>query len=219
MIAKSLFSVLLLCLVATSVQAQKLGALVATNSVLTTDTIPVTTDSAANTFKATTATILKVAGIVAPDTTQTNANVLGKLSANTVEATNGVTVAGVAVPTISSTSTLTNKRVTRRTVTVSDATTITANVDTSDVVYQLNTQSAGTLTIANPTGTPTDEQPLVIRWKCTNIQTLAFGSQFRFSVDLTQPATSTGNSKFDRMAFAWNAISTNWDCIAKNFGY
>ena len=117
------------------------------------------------------------------------------------------------------TTTLTNKRVTPRLATVADATTITANADTSDVVIQLNTQAVGTLTIANPTGTPTEGQALVYRIKCTNIETLAFGGQFRFSVDLAQPSTTTGGTKWDYIGVRWNALDSKWDFVTKNFGF
>ena len=117
------------------------------------------------------------------------------------------------------TATLTNKRITPRVVTVSDATSVTMNSDTSDLVYQLNTQSVGTLTINNPSGTPTDGQPLILRLKCTNAQTFSWGSQFRGSTDLPLPTVSSTGSKFDYMGFKYNSISTNWDIVAKVYTF
>lgn len=123
------------------------------------------------------------------------------------------------VPNLTSTNTFTNKRITKRVITVADGTTITPNADTSDFVLQLNTQAGGTLTVANPTGTPTDRQPLNIQLKSTNVQTFSFGTQYRGSTDLALVTASTGSSKWDRMGFEWNANDTKWDLVAKNFGY
>lgn len=106
-----------------------------------------------------------------------------------------------------------------RVTTAADAVSITPNGDTSDIVIQTNTQVAGTLTINNPTGTPVAGQRLVVRVKCTNAQTLAFGNQFRFSTDIAQPAATTGTSKTDYLGFLYNAVDLKWDAVAKAFGY
>lgn len=72
-------------------------------------------------------------------------------------------VEGVVVPTISSTSTLTNKRITTRIGTEASSATSTPTADTVD---QWNvTALAVADTFAAPTGTPTDGQTLIIRIK------------------------------------------------------
>ena len=87
----------------------------------------------------------------------------------------------------SGTKTLTNTRITKRVGTASDATSITPDSDSYDIVKQTNTQSAGTLTINAPTGTPTDGQQLQLRIKTTNQQTFSWNSTFRGSNDLGLP--------------------------------
>jgi len=75
-------------------QAQKLGALVTTNAVAATDTIPVTTDSGANTFKVSVSNLFLVYGVVSPDGSATNLAVIGNLFANSGTFSNGITLAG-----------------------------------------------------------------------------------------------------------------------------
>ena len=53
----------------------------------------------------------------------------------------------------------------KRVVTISDATSVTINSDTTDQAIQANTQSAGTLTMNAPTGTPVDGQRLMFRFR------------------------------------------------------
>lgn len=108
---------------------------------------------------------------------------------------------------------------TPRVTAVATGTTITANVDTSDIVTQANTQAAGTLTIAAPTGTPVNGQKLVIRVTCTNAQTLSWNAAFRGSNDLALPAATTGSSKVDYVGFFYNSTALKWDLVAKVFGF
>jgi len=96
---------------------------------------------------------------------------------------------------------------------------ITANIDTSDIVTQINTQSAGTLTINAPTGTAVNGQKLIIRVTCTNAQTLSWNAVFRGSNDLALPAATTGSSKVDYVGFLYNSTALKWDLAAKVFGF
>jgi hypothetical protein len=96
---------------------------------------------------------------------------------------------------------------------------ITANIDTSDIVTQINTQSAGTLTINAPTGTAVNGQKLIIRVTCTNAQTLSWNAAFRGSNDLALPAATTGSSKVDYVGFFYNSTALKWDLVAKVFGF
>lgn len=146
---------------------------------------------------------------------------LGHASDTTISksASGVIAVEGVVIPSISSTSTLTNKRITKREVSVADATSITPDSDASDTVTQANTQATGTLTINNPTGTPTASQVINIRLKSTNVQTFSWGSQYRGSSDQALPTTSTGSGKYDYMGFQWNSVDSKWDMAAKNFGF
>jgi hypothetical protein len=108
---------------------------------------------------------------------------------------------------------------TPRVTTVASATSITPNIDTTDLVYQPNSQAAGTLTINAPTGTPVNGQKLIIRMLCTNAQVLSFNAIYRSSTDLGFPASTSGSSKTDYLGFIYNSTSTKWDMVSKMFGF
>jgi len=109
--------------------------------------------------------------------------------------------------------------VSQNTVTVPNGTSITPNCDTSDVVAQINTQAAGTLTVNAPLGTPADGQKLVIRINSTSIQTFAWNTIFTGSADLPLPVITTGSSKTDYIGFIYNSTTGRWHILAKNFGF
>jgi len=136
--------------------------------------------------------------------------------------TGALQVGGVAVPTISSTSTLTNKRITQRVASLTDAATVTPATDSYDGGI-LATLSQ-TTDFLNPTGTPTDFQRYTIRIKSSTARTITFtnggsGTQYRFSTDMPAPTATSGSSLTDYMVFQWNAADSKWDCVGKNFGF
>jgi hypothetical protein len=106
-----------------------------------------------------------------------------------------------------------------RVVTITDATSITINSDTTDIALQTNTQVAGTLTINAPTGTPVDGQKIMLRLRATNAQTFSFNAAFTGGTDLSLPTTSSSGSKYDYLGFVYNSAATKWQLIAKAFGY
>jgi hypothetical protein len=106
-----------------------------------------------------------------------------------------------------------------RLVTIANATSITANADTTDIAVQANTQVAGTLTINAPTGTPVDGQKLVIRLSSTAVQTFSFNAIFTGSTDQALPTVSSSGGKYDYMGFQYNSTAAKWNFIAKNFGF
>jgi len=103
--------------------------------------------------------------------------------------------------------------------TVTDATSITPNINTTDIVNQLNTQVAGTLTINAPTGTPVDGEKLIFRIKSTNVQTFAWNAVYVGSTDFAIPTDTSGSALTDYMGFMYNTNSTKWHLLAKNFGF
>jgi uncharacterized protein DUF2793 len=129
------------------------------------------------------------------------------------------TIATLAAPSgtvvgTSDTQTLSNKRVTRRVVSMADATSVTPTGDTADVNTQVNTQATGTLTVNAPSGTPTDGQLLMLRLKTTNVQTYSWHAIYRGStVGLALPTASTAATT-DYIGFAYNATDSTWDCLA-----
>jgi len=114
--------------------------------------------------------------------------------------------------TTDATQTLTNKRITPRVQSVSSSSTVTPNIDNDDAV--VITALAETLTIANPSGTPTEAQPLTIRIKDDGTaRTISFGSNYRASSDLPLP-TTTIISKTLYLRFLYNAADSKYDLVA-----
>jgi hypothetical protein len=102
---------------------------------------------------------------------------------------------------------------------IADGTTVTINADTTDVATQANTQTAGTLTINAPTGTPANGQKFIFRLLSTNVQTFSWNAVFQGSTDTALPSVSTGTSKYDYFGFIWNSTNSKWQMLAKNMGY
>lgn len=142
----------------------------------------------------------------------------GILKGNGTSAFTAVTAPSGAIVGDTDTVTLTNKRITLRVSSASDATSISVNSDSFDQVNQANTQAAGTLTINNPTGTPTDGQKLMYRIKSTNAQTYSWGANFRGGTTAL-PTSHTGSSKTDYVGFIWNAADSKWDYLATAVGF
>ena len=121
--------------------------------------------------------------------------------------------------TLASAQTLTNKEIVKRVVSLTDATSITPNIDTTDIGTQANTQAAGTLAINAPTGTPVDGQNLVLRISCANVQTISWNVAYQGSVDLALPTATTGGNKTDYLGLIYNSTAAKWQLLAKNFGF
>lgn len=114
--------------------------------------------------------------------------------------------------------TLTNKRITKRVVALTDGATITPNGDTTDMG---TVTIAGNRTMAAPTGTPTGGQQLMLRIKqdATGSRTITWNAIYRFSTDVPNPTLSTAASKTDYIGFQYNAADAVWDCLAVARGY
>lgn len=147
------------------------------------------------------------------------ADASGAASAALITAEAYTDSAVAAMVTLTGTQVLTNKRITQRVTTIADATSITPNFDSADASTHVNTQTAGTLTVNAPGGTPTDFQKCLLRIKSTNVQTFAFNAAYRFSSDLPAPTGSTGGGKTDYLAFTYNAADSKYDYTGKVFGF
>jgi len=112
----------------------------------------------------------------------------------------------------SATATLTNKRVTKRSGNTTSTATLTVDSDSYDA-YELTAQAAA-LSVANPTGTPTDFQMLMLRFKDNGTARAITwsGSEWR-AVGVTLP-TTTVISKVLYVLAARNVGATKWDVIA-----
>jgi hypothetical protein len=80
--------------------------------------------------------------------------------------------------TLAGTETLTNKRITKRSQTITSTATLTPSWDTDDNIFI--TAQAAAITIANPTGTPTQGQTIMIRLKDNaTARAITFGTAYR----------------------------------------
>ena len=118
------------------------------------------------------------------------------------------------VPNLTSTNTFTNKRITKRVVTASDATSITPNTDNADITYQANTQSTGTLTINADGGTPTNGQSWLLKMKSTNVQTFSWNAVY-VGGDTALPTATTGSSQIDYYSFIYDTVDSKWHFTGK----
>lgn len=118
----------------------------------------------------------------------------------------------------SATATLTNKRVTKRVVGLTDGANIATNSDNGDL---FTVTLGGNRTMDNPTGTPTDGQQIMYRLKqdATGSRTITWGAAFRFSTDVASPTLTTTANKIDYVGFQYNAADSTWDCLAVARGY
>ncbi len=114
---------------------------------------------------------------------------------------------------LTDTQTLTNKRITMRVQSVVSSATVTPNADNDDTVKI--TAQAVALTLANPSGTPTDMQPITIRIKDNGTaRAITYGSEYR-AVGVTLPTTTTIN-KTTYLGMVYNSDDTKWDVVGTN---
>lgn len=124
-----------------------------------------------------------------------------------------ISIEGVQVVTISNTVTLTNKRITQRVQSVSDAATITPNADSDDAVDI--TAIAQAFTIANASGTPTNFQRLTIRIKDNGTaRAITWGTDY-VAGGVALPST-TVLSKILTLGFIYNTANSlnKWQLVA-----
>jgi hypothetical protein len=120
----------------------------------------------------------------------------------------------LGIPTLTSTSTFTNKRVTPRIGTTTSSATITPTSDLSDQ-YNI-TALATTATFAIPSGTPTDGQKLSIRIKDSGSgQTISWTTTAGgYRVIGTTLPTTIAAGKTVYVGCVYNAADSFWDVVA-----
>ena len=156
---------------------------------------------------------LPVSGITASTATALGVGSieLGHASDTTVErsAAGVIKVEGVVIPSISSTSTLTNKRITKRVASTASDATAAIDSDSYDEYYLTGLTEATEITV---TGTPTNGQTIFIGIKDDND---AGGYAITWTgitgLGVTLPATTTANKQhvigIKYIASAWRAIA------------
>jgi len=130
-----------------------------------------------------------------------------------IESTNAPTVGGVVVPTISSTNTLTNKRITKRVKTfTSDA---TPDIDSDDYDAVTITAQEVAITDVNVTGTPTNFQHLMFRIKDDGTEReIAWGSDFEAGGVALPDTTVAGKTLL--VGFIYDSVDNKWAAEASS---
>jgi len=159
---------------------------------------------------------LPVSGITASTSTALGVGSieLGHASDTTISrsAAGVIAVESVVIPSISSTNTLTNKRITKRTGTTTSSATPTINTDNVDF-YSLTAQTADiTSFTTNLSGTPTEGQTLWIAITGTAARAITWGSSFEAST-IALPTTTVTTNRLD-VGFVFNTVSSKWRCTA-----
>ena len=111
--------------------------------------------------------------------------------------------------TASSTTTFTNKRITKRVGSTTSSATPTINTDNYDV-YKLTAQAANiTSFTTNLSGTPTDQQVLNIAITGTGTYNITWGSSFENGV-LSLPTTGAITTTLTTYTFVYNGVTSKW---------
>jgi hypothetical protein len=135
-----------------------------------------------------------------------------QITSTGVQVADALTVGGVAVPTISSTSTLTNKRVNPRVQAVtSDAGTYDINTNSYDMV--VITSQTVAISSVTTSGTPVNGQKLWLAVTSTNTSIAFSSTYFEASGTVPLPTTLTSGTRLD-IGFVYNATTTKWRCVA-----
>jgi hypothetical protein len=114
---------------------------------------------------------------------------------------------------LTATKTLTNKRITKRTLALSAASATPAiNTDSYDVVH-ITSQGSTAITsfTTNLTGTPVDGDTLRISITGSGVVALTWGASFEAST-MALPTTTVAAARLD-VGFFWNTETSKWRCV------
>ena len=134
-------------------------------------------------------------------------------SGNVLTSDGSAWTSAAPVVTLTNTATLTNKRITPRVTSITSSATPTINTDSCDFVTITALAAPITSMTTNLSGTPTDGQKLIIRFKDNGAaRAITWGASFA-SRGVTLPST-TVISKVLTVGFLWNSVTSTWDCVA-----
>lgn len=160
---------------------------------------------------------LPISGLTASTSTAIGVGTieLGHASDTTVSRSSAgvIAVEGVVIPSISSTNTLTNKRVTPRVGSTTSSGTPTIDTDAVDC-YSITALAADiTSMTTNLSGTPTNFQKLIIRIKDNGTsRAITWGASFE-AKGVSLP-TATTISKVLTVGFLYDTVTSKWGCVA-----
>lgn len=124
-----------------------------------------------------------------------------------------ISVEGVTIPSISSTNTLTNKRITRRFIATTQSATPTINSDNTDVASITALAQAITSMTTNLSGTPSAGDFLEVQITDNGTaRAITWGTSFA-ATTVALP-TTTVISTLLRVLFEWDTVSAKWGCVA-----
>jgi hypothetical protein len=116
------------------------------------------------------------------------------------------------VVTPTSTATLTNKRITKRTSTEASSATPTINTDNVEF-HSITAQTVDiTSMTTNLSGAPTEGQTLWIAITGTAARAITWGASFEAST-VALPTTTVTTARLD-VGFIWNTVTSKWRCVA-----
>lgn len=190
-----------------------------TNKTLTSPTLTTPVLGTPTSGTLTNCTGLPVSGITASTSTAIGVGSveLGHASDTTISRSSSgvIAVEGVVIPSISSTNTLTNKRITKRVLALSaGSATPSINTDNYDVVHITAQSAAITSFTTNLTGTPVDGDTLRISITDNGTaRALTWGSSFESSGLVLLPTTTVVSTRLD-VGFFWNTETSKWRCVA-----
>jgi hypothetical protein len=138
---------------------------------------------------------------------------LGAASDTTISrsAAGVIAVEGVVIPSISSTSTLTNKRNTFRRGTTASSATPSINTDNYDI-FSITALAANITSMTSGlSGTPVHGDGLLIEITGTATRTISWGSSFEAST-IALPTTTSSTAMLS-VALVWNSTTSKWRCV------
>jgi hypothetical protein len=112
------------------------------------------------------------------------------------------------------TQTLSNKRLVRRVVGVTQSATPAINTDNTDVASITGLAQAITSMTTGLTGSPNDGDMLIVRITDNGTaRAISWGSSFEASGNVALPTTTVASTML-MTGFAWNTVTTKWRCVA-----
>lgn len=163
--------------------------------------------------------VLTAAGVTTQPTWSTAPQIttieLGNASDTTLSRSSAgvLAVEGVVIPSISSTNTLTNKRVTKRAPAITQSATPVINTDNTDVAHITGLAQAITSMTSSLTGTPVEGDTLRIDITDNGTaRAITWGASFEAST-VALPTTTVISTRLD-VGFVWNTVTTKWRCVA-----
>lgn len=151
-------------------------------------------------------------------TTLADADQLGLADSAASNVGKKITWANVMVQILAYTGTVTNKRIQKRAVTVTQAATPTTNTDNGDIFNITALAQAITSMTTNLSGTPVDGE--MILFQITDDGTaraITWGASFASTTGTTLPTTTVLGKRL-RVLLQWNSATSDWECLATTSG-